>query len=830
MPEHCPPRTSLQSFAAGTIGEAEAQSLEDHLATCLDCARQLDTITREQLASLGPIQAAAAADSPSPALAHLMETALGGFNASSRQSAEAAVRAAFDPPKRPDAIGAFAGHDILEIAGSGGMGVVLKAHDPTLHRDVALKVLSPNRAWNDQDAERFLHEARTIASLQHDHVVAIFSAGREKGLPYLVMPFHAEGTLERQLQLTPTLAASDVARIGLQLARALEATHAKGVLHRDIKPSNVLLEGGLERVRLADFGLAQAVLTDRSAEHCSAGEHEAPKPSDARRSPRPVIAGTPHYMSPEQARGEAIDARSDLFGLGALLYQLATGRPLYNGADAASVLAQASRGDAKSVRVINAALPRALTNIIDRMIAPQPQDRFASAREVVEALDQLANRAGRRSRLLRRTVVSAMAACLLVSATILFLDWTGRTAIVNSLLCQRSGDTYYLRGRFETFSRLPEAVAAARPHDVIEARFSNEQLIDSFRIGGKPLTIRAAPGFTPILVATNNAQPFILADAPLTLEGLTLWRRTPRLNNTALISVEKAPLHLLNCRIARSRFQGQDVLVWGRLRTVALNEAQPQQLFRSLIAFQHGSAGYIKNCVFATTQAAAIGLRASTNEPTRLTFENNLIVADRTVFMRPEAVTSADLRFSRNAIVTAGLLELDETEPVRGLSLAFDDCVIDHTGGALLRVNQGHGGELVAALQWTETNVLYAGGGSYVMNRRKRQLDSEEQWNEWVRLEASSHRLVDRHIFPESTVRSALTLNASDLNTAVLAQYNGGSFGFAGEIVGEGKAYEGFRRSRRYDDWQSAVRARTTEWERQTAPRHTGAPTVATER
>ncbi len=814
MAEPCPPRSALLGFVSGALLEPEMRATEDHLATCLDCARELDTITREQLAGLGPVPHAAATEPASPALAELMETAFDGFSRSSRQSAEAAVLAAFDPPQRDGSLGRFAGYDVMEIAGSGGMGVVLKAHDPTLHRDVALKILSPNRAWNDTDAERFLHEARTIASLQHDHVVAIFSAGREKGLPYLVMPFHGEGTLERQLQVTPVLTASDVARIGLQLARALEATHAKGVLHRDIKPSNVLLEAGLDRVRLADFGLAQAVLTDRSAEHCSASERDTTGPSDARRSPRPTIAGTPHYMSPEQARGEAIDARSDLFGLGALLYHLATGRPPHNGTDAASVLTQASRGDAKSVRVTNTALPRALAGIIDRLIAPRPQDRFASAREVVEALDRLANRAGRRSRLLRRVVVSALAACLLVSATILFLDWTGRTAIVNSLLCQRNGDTYYLRGRFGTFSRLPEAVAAARPHDVIEARFSNEQLIDSFRIGGKPLTIRAAHGFTPILVATNNAQPFILADAPLTLEGLTLWRRTPRLGNTALIAVEKAPLHLLNCRIARSRFQGQDILVWGKLRAVALNEPQPQQLYRALIAFQHGSEGFIENCVFAGTQGTAIGLRASTNEPARVTVEHNLVVMDRTIFMRPEAVTSVELRFARNVIVTGGLLELDETDPVQGLSLTFEDSVIDRTGGALLRVNQGHGGELVANLRWRETNVLYAGAGSYVMNRRRRQLDSESQWNEWVGLNPSSHRLVERQVFPETAVRSALTLNASDLNSAALKHQLGGPFDFAAQFIGEGKSYETFREGAGYRLWQNRVRERVAGWER----------------
>lgn len=797
MAEPCPPRASLRAFASGALSDAETRATEDHLATCLDCARALDTITREQLAGLGPVPPAAVSEPSSPLLAKLMETARDGFSPSSRHSAEAAVLAAFDPPQRDGSPGRFAGYDILEIAGSGGMGVVLKAHDPTLHRDVALKILPPSRAWNDADAERFLHEARTIASLQHDHVVAIFSAGREKGLPYLVMPFHAEGTLERQLQLTPTLAASDVARIGLQLARALEATHAKGILHRDIKPSNVLLEGGLERARLADFGLAEPVRTDETSRTKS-------------------IAGTPHYMSPEQARGETIDARSDLFGLGALLHHLATGRPLYDGSDAASVLAQAARGGATSVRVINAALPRALTDIIDRLIAPRPQDRFASARELVEALERLANRAARRSRLLRRTVISALAACLLVGATILLLDRSGRTAIVNSFLCQRSGDTYYLRGRFGTFSRLPEAVAAARPHEVIEARFSNEQLIDSFRLGGKPLTIRAARGFTPILVATNNAQPFILADAPLTLEGLTLWRRTPRVNNSALISVERAPLHLLNCRIARSRMQGQNILVWGRLRAVALNEPAPPQPFRALIAFQHGSEGFIENCVFAGTQATAIGLRASTNEPTRVTVENNLMVMDRTIFMRPEAVTSVELRFARNVIVTGGLLELDETDPVQGLSLTLEDCVIDRTGGALLRVNQGYGGELVAALRWRETNVLYAGTGAYVTNRRRHQLDSETQWNEWVRLDSSNHRLVERQVFPETTVRSALTLNASDRNAAALKQEFGGRFEFAAPFIGEGKPYELFRDEGGYRAWQERVRERVAKWERRT--------------
>src|SRR5262249_28650228 len=144
----------------------------------------------------------------------------------------------------------------------------------------------------------------------------------------------------------------------------------------------------------------------------------------------------------------------------------------------------------------------------------------------------------------QRIGVGAVAACLLGSAILLVSDLTGATAVINTFLCQRTGHTYYVRGRLGSYSRLPGAVGAARPHDTIEARFSGKQLIDSFRLGGKPLTIRAAKGFAPIMVATNNAQPMILVDAPLTLEGLTLWRRGPVANFAPLISVKKVPLHL----------------------------------------------------------------------------------------------------------------------------------------------------------------------------------------------------------------------------------------------------------------------------------------------
>ena len=788
MPEYCPPRTSLQAFAAGTLADSDSRQVEDHLATCLDCAHDLDTITREQLAALGPVQLAAAPGKPSSALAHLMETALGGFDSSSRLGAEAAVLAAFDPPERPDAIGSFAGYEILEIAGSGGMGVVLKAHDPTLHRDVALKVLSPNRAWNDADAARFLNEARTIASLQHDHVVAIFSAGREKGLPYLVMPFHAEGTLEGQLRQTPKLGADDVARIGLQLARALEATHAKGVLHRDIKPSNVLLEGGLDRVRLADFGLAEPVCADE------AGRTK-------------TIAGTPHYMSPEQARGEAIDARSDLFGLGALLHHLVTGRTIYEGTSTAEVLQAAARGQPAPARQGNPEIPAALASIIDRLLAPHPQERFASASEVVAAFAQWIERKGRFRRRARRAFAAGLAAAVLCGAVIVALDQSGRTAIINSLLCRCTGDGYHVRGRFGTHARLAGAVAASDAGDLIEARFSGEQLTDGFLID-KPVTLRAAAGFTPTLVATNNGQPLISSKAPLAVEGFTLIRRTDRINASPLVYVESGTLHLLNCRLLRAPPSGMGVLLRGARRLASGNDLRP---YRPLIALSPGVHAYLRNSLVLGNAATGVGLRGGEAETIRIEAENCLWVVHRGFAWNRQQSGTVELRVARSVFATSTLFDL-ESVAQGGLAAHWEDCVFDRSQGTLLGLARYDRAARPPRLDWRETNVIYAGQGAYLLDRRGRELNSEAEWNAFMNLTTNQHRLTERGVFQEARVRSSQRLSAGDVDLAGLREGTGWSVGYAPGFVGEGEAYANFRRSPGYRDWEEQRRETFRRW------------------
>jgi hypothetical protein len=215
----------------------------------------------------------------------------------------------------------------------------------------------------------------------------------------------------------------------------------------------------------------------------------------------------------------------------------------------------------------------------------------------------------------------------------------------------------------------------------------------------------------------------------------------------------------------------------------------------------------------AGTHAAAIAMRSSTSQPTRITAENNLFFIDRTVSMRPEEEVSAEVRFAGNVLVTGALLDLDETGPFSGLTFTLENCLVDRTRGALMRVNQSHDGALLRALDWKETNVVYAGQGAYVISRRRRALDSETDWNQYLRLPADSHRLIERQVFPETCVRSCLTLSATDLDAEAMRSASDGGGKFARDFIGEGKPYEAFRRGPSYADWQKQVRAATQEWE-----------------
>jgi serine/threonine protein kinase/formylglycine-generating enzyme required for sulfatase activity len=267
---------------------------------------------------------------------------------------------------RPDSLGRIGHYEVLQVLGRGAFGIVFRAFDEVLQRVVAVKVLSPQVAATSPARKRFLREARSSAQVRHENVVQVYAV-EEQPLPYLVMEFVPGETLQQHLDRTGPLDVSEILRIGRQIAEGLAAAHATDLIHRDIKPGNILIEGGQLRVKITDFGLARAA-------------------DDASLTQSGIIAGTPMYMAPEQALCEPIDQRADLFSLGSVLYQMTTGRPPFRANSTMAVLKRVAEDDPRAIREIIPESPPWLCDVIAKLHAKNPDDRFRSAREVADLL------------------------------------------------------------------------------------------------------------------------------------------------------------------------------------------------------------------------------------------------------------------------------------------------------------------------------------------------------------------------------------------------------------------------------------------------------------
>jgi serine/threonine protein kinase len=274
-----------------------------------------------------------------------------------------------EPSSRSDALGRLGHYEVLEILGRGGMGVVFRAFDTKLHRIVAIKMLAPHLAASALARQRFVREARAAAAVIHDNVIAIHGVEDGGPVPYLVMQCVDGKTLQDKLEASGRLEVQEIVRIGMQVADGLAAAHRQGLIHRDIKPENILLENGIERVKISDFGLARAV--DGAAITQSG-----------------LVAGTPSYMSPEQARGERLDHRSDLFSLGSVLYTLCTGQPPFRADSALAVLKCVCDETPQPLAEVNPEAAPWLEAIVARLMAKDPAERFATAAEVAAALSR----------------------------------------------------------------------------------------------------------------------------------------------------------------------------------------------------------------------------------------------------------------------------------------------------------------------------------------------------------------------------------------------------------------------------------------------------------
>jgi serine/threonine protein kinase len=268
-----------------------------------------------------------------------------------------------------------AGYRIVERAGSGGMGVVYRAEEPGLgDRPVALKLLAPALAGDPDFRARFLREMRVAAAIDHPNIVPIYRAGEDRGLLYLAMRYVRASDLRRVLEAEGRLEPGRALAILDQVARALDAAHARGLVHRDVKPGNILLappvfDGDAEHVYLVDFGLAGSDGDDRWIGGGS-------------------FLGTPRYAAPEQAAGQAVDGRTDGYALGCVLYECLTGRPPFPDGSGEAVLLAHLESPPPRATALRPDLPPAIDQVIARAMAKAPSDRFPSCRALVTAARQ----------------------------------------------------------------------------------------------------------------------------------------------------------------------------------------------------------------------------------------------------------------------------------------------------------------------------------------------------------------------------------------------------------------------------------------------------------
>ncbi len=272
------------------------------------------------------------------------------------------------PPQADDELGRLGDYRILKILGHGGMGVVFLGEDSKLGRKVAIKVMLPHLAQSKSSQQRFLREAKAAAALEHDNIVPIFQVDEDRGAPYIVMPFLKGEPLDERLKRAGLLPLAEVLRIGREVARALAAAHKTGLVHRDIKPANIWLEAPEARVKILDFGLARAVAEDSEL------------------TQQGTIVGTPAYMAPEQGRGEHVDARSDLWSLGVVLYRMCAGEMPFKGANALATLRGVETTNPPSPAQVNADVPPGLSEVVMKLLEKNPADRVSSAAEVVQVL------------------------------------------------------------------------------------------------------------------------------------------------------------------------------------------------------------------------------------------------------------------------------------------------------------------------------------------------------------------------------------------------------------------------------------------------------------
>jgi hypothetical protein len=753
-----------------------------------------------------------------------------------------------EPSDAPGSLGRLGHYEVQEVVGRGGMGIVLRAFDRRLHRVVAIKVMAAQLATSATARRRFTREARAVAAVSHDHVVTVYAVEEDDRLPHIVMQYVAGASLQERLDRSGPQPLTEILRIGMQTAAGLAAAHAQGLVHRDVKPANILLENGVERVKLTDFGLARAA-------------------DDASLTQSGAVAGTPAFMSPEQAEGKQVDHRSDLFSLGSVLYAMCTGRPPFRAGTSMGVLKRVCEQTPAPIRETNPAVPDWLVAVVEKLHAKEPEARFQSAAEVAEVLGRYLAHVQHPTVVPLPAIVRsanrppsgpwqsyrnwwAPAAAVLVG---LFaaLGTTEATGVTNiramvirmftpegTLVVETDAvpptaerEAFVLLGgqgsAERKFDTLAAAVVAAEDGDTIEVRGNGPFFSDSINLGQTALTIRAAQGFRPVIKLDPKNRDggnllddgtalstLFVSNAPLVLEGLELQRmfQDPPNDGTWRVLVYSfAPLYAANCRFVSTQINN------------CISAVTP--------------ICELRNCEFLGRDGSTLIWSARTLSA-RLVIDNCVNSAGP-IIMGYDTDTR-DIQLTRNTLVTAHAslrltLDLEDWHQVRKadgqlraevsgnvfdaglvyLQLALYNAVSSAEGKAFVTERVGWQG------QWN----LFARDGAYLHGSGKgleatKPIKSLANWKQfWGSPETGSIKGQARYqggdlvaklrASPEKLTPDDFRLRAD--SAGYRAGKDGKDLGADIDLVGPGPAYERWKKTPEYQQWLQDIGQRRAE-------------------
>lgn len=654
-----PDNRTVSDWIDGKLSEEEASEmeryLEEHPEVMSDA--MIDDEILRQLSE----------EEPDEELTQVIARVKSGLATEALAPAADTWKQILSPSTEPDSLGRLGDFEIAEVLNTGGMGILFKARDPKLRRVVAIKALSSTLASVAVARERFLREARAAAKLENGFILPIYEV-HEDAVPWFAMRYVEGGTLGDRIDAGEKFDEERLARIGLGIAKALEAANEEGVQHRDIKPENVLLSEDEERLWVCDFGIAR----------CS---------EDPSLTYPGAIAGTPRYMSPEQAAGSEVDGRSDLFSLGILLYRCATGEHYFRGDTTAAILAEAT-GGAKDVAAQLNHLPAWLRRLIVHLLEQNPDDRPASASEVVRFIEEKTSPTSRSwNRRSRRRVLTAVAA-----GTFVLLGGWGSFSFftrpeIPSIQIGESGPVH---------RDLAVAVAAAPPG--AELYLAGDFRLTEYIKVEKPLSLRSASRKKPTIAVSNSGGHGFFFFAPVELSGIRFVR-------------EEATEYIFPL-VGISHHQGES-LVKDCIFISPANEAKDAGA--TGLSLSDVLSVTVRNCDFDAGCSMLIGTRRPSAPTTGVVMENCAFSGEIGIEIRQREPNSPGI----NVTMTRCSAEVDDfisqhhLGPFPKFEFRADDCSIAFRSSCL-RVLAADGDTFIDRLRWTGTGNVYSETRTFV--------------------------------------------------------------------------------------------------------------------